>query len=106
MAAPKGPCERCPQEGFEEPRCSYCGAWLSSRHEHDHMPKPARHGGDEQIPVCLNCHDLKDRLDVRNWTAASFFEAFHGLNPMGRILLARVVALYYDLQAEKEGLRS
>jgi hypothetical protein len=58
-------CAICQQEGFPESRCCFCGSPLSSRHEHDHFPRPARHGGDQVFPICLNCHDLKDRMDLR-----------------------------------------
>jgi hypothetical protein len=81
--------------------CFYCGAPLSSRHEHDHYPVPQRHGGDRTVPACLNCHDLKDRLPLREWPAAAkkqAMEEFMAAVPFGpaRILWAKVVMLALD----------
>jgi hypothetical protein len=91
-------CKTCEREGFSEERCCYCDAHLSTRHEHDHMPTPARHGGTEQFPVCVNCHDLKDRLGLTDWTHEAFCAAFGTLNVEGKILMARVIALEMDLK--------
>lgn len=98
-------CAICEREGMT-PECCYCKAPLSTRHEHDHMPKPARHGGTETLPVCLNCHDLKDRVSVLNWTADAFFEAFDGLPPIALILMARTVAWQHDLKAREAELEA
>jgi hypothetical protein len=41
--------------------CFYCGRALSQgRHHHDHFPIPWRHGGEETVPACRECHELKD----------------------------------------------
>jgi hypothetical protein len=48
-------------------RCFYCDTPLSSRHEHDHFPVPEELGGAETVPACVNCHDLKDRVLLRDW---------------------------------------
>lgn len=47
-------------------QCFYCDCLLSVRHEHDHFPVPKRAGGVEIVPICLNCHDLKDRTLINN----------------------------------------
>ncbi len=47
-------------------RCFYCERTLD-RHEHDHYPVPARRRGRDTVPVCLVCHDLKDRIFLSNW---------------------------------------
>lgn len=44
--------------------CLYCSMPLPKRHEHDHMPVPARHGGKITHCVCMNCHELKDRTRI------------------------------------------
>lgn len=93
-------CKTCEREGFDSPTCCYCGAPLSTRHEHDHFPVPKRHGGKEVYPVCINCHDLKDRLDFRNWNFDAFCSAFGGLNTEGKIMMARVIAMEYDAKAK------
>jgi hypothetical protein len=43
-------------------RCFYCDRLLiHGRLERDHFPIPARHGGTETVPSCVECHSLKDR---------------------------------------------
>lgn len=81
--------------------CFYCGSPLSSRHEHDHYPVPKRHGGDRTVPACLNCHDLKDRLSLKDWPAHAKKQAMEELMaavPFGpaRILWAKVIMLALD----------
>lgn len=45
--------------------CFYCGRALSQhRHEHDHFPIPWRHGGEDTVATCRECHSLKDRCDL------------------------------------------
>jgi len=62
---------------------------LSSRHEHDHFPIQWVFGGEGIVPVCVNCHDLKDRIPVSNWpygaAIASFEEVCETLVPPGEI---------------------
>ena len=45
----------------------YCDSLLSSRHEHDHFPRPRYLDGTDVVPACLNCHDLKDWQPLKNW---------------------------------------
>lgn len=46
-------------------KCFYCGrVLLPGRFERDHFPRPWRHGGRRAVPVCLECHTLKDRIPV------------------------------------------
>lgn len=83
------------------PKCFYCDAHLSPRHEHDHYPTPARVGGENTVPTCLNCHDLKDRVYLRNWRTDVLDEAMRQAGPLGRILLAKCSALIADLESEE-----
>lgn len=80
-------------------QCLYCDVGLSVRHEHDHTPVPKRHGGKTTECVCLNCHDLKDRMDLDQWPMPAISNLFKGLNecePSVRIFLARAIALVHD----------
>lgn len=70
--------------------CFYCDAVVSPRHEHDHAPIPLRHGGAETVVACLNCHDLKDRLALRNWPASLVMEGWGDMSPAARLLTAKV----------------
>lgn len=48
--------------------CFYCDALLV-RWENDHFPIPREFGGVDTVPVCVNCHDLKDRSLIDEWPA-------------------------------------
>lgn len=51
--------------------CAYCGALVrADSREMDHMPIPHRHGGQDVVPCCLSCHDMKDRFILRDWPVA------------------------------------
>lgn len=83
-------------------KCLYCEGFLSPRHEHDHFPVPERHGGDEKFCVCVNCHDLKDRIDFDAWPASAKAELtalWPKLSPIQRIMLAKMHALSLDAKA-------
>jgi hypothetical protein len=80
--------------------CFYCDATLSPRHEHDHFPIAKRHDGESTVPVCLNCHDLKDRIPSNNWPGSLMVQAFLDAGPMGRLLIAKCAAILADHTAE------
>lgn len=65
---------KCQDETHLE--CHYCDAPLSPRHEHDHFPIPRQAQGTETVPVCLNCHDLKDRVSLDAWPGISAVTGF------------------------------
>lgn len=79
--------------------CYICGGPIGPRGERDHFPIPERHGGNLVAPVCVSCHDLKDRAGLSGflpeavgalgslWTKASTIE---------RITLAKMFALFLD----------
>lgn len=78
--------------------CFYCEANLAPRHEHDHFPIPGRHGGDITVPACVNCHDLKDRVALKNWRVEVLVEAVAQAGPLGRILLAKLADRIADFE--------
>lgn len=47
--------------------CHYCDAPLPRRHEHDHFPIPKAAGGEDTVPACMNCHEMKDRVPFEQW---------------------------------------
>jgi hypothetical protein len=75
--------------------CVYCGQPLAGKHEHDHMPIPFRAGGDDTVPACLNCHSLKDRKPWVEWDTTSAIQAYSDLPPLGRVLLAQLIANWH-----------
>ncbi len=53
-------------------RCFYCDATLySDRLEYDHAPIPKMLGGTFTVPACLDCHDIKDRIEHLNYPNCS-----------------------------------
>lgn len=80
--------------------CFYCRMPLGGFHEHDHMPIPVRNGGEDTVPTCVNCHNLKDRVPLDNWPASHLAAAFDQCGPLGRIFLAKAFAIQSDRDAE------
>lgn len=62
-------------------RCHYCDTILPLRYELDHFPVPGCAGGTETVPVCLTCHDLKDRVALKNWPLEAVANAVEDLTP-------------------------
>ena len=58
--------------------CFYCDRFLSPRHEPDHFPIPRRAGGIATVPVCIDCHDLKDRFPLFSWPATLIAPTLNG----------------------------
>ncbi len=94
MSTPKG----CPTGCTKV--CFYCDATLSPRHEHDHWPTAKRHGGVLRVPICLNCHDLKDRIALADWPNDLALRAFAESGPLGRLFIAKCTALFADYNHE------
>ena len=77
--------------------CHYCTAPLTEyNREDDHFPISKRHGGEDTVPACRTCHDMKDRWSLKNWkggvkaTIKTLYEdAWPFLNRDTRILVAR-----------------
>lgn len=80
-------------------QCFYCRMPLGGFHEHDHAPVPARRGGEDTVPACVNCHNLKDRLPLSHWPVALMIQALDECGPMGRIFLAKSFAILQDREA-------
>ena len=70
--------------------CFYCSRFVSPRHEHDHFPIPRRAGGSSTVPVCIDCHDLKDRYPLFSWPVHLIGPIFRGcdVEPAMELLVA------------------
>ena len=79
-------------------RCYVCDRRVGSRGELDHFPTPKSLGGEETEPICLPCHDLKDRIGVRRWNPSTAFASMSGLwtkaSPDERLMLAKIFHVY------------
>lgn len=90
-------CKRCIKAGFPAPHsCCYCDGPIDEAHEHDHAPIPKRHGGEQVMPVCTRCHNIKDRLMDAYWDQEKMLEAIEGLDTNARIIVATACAMYHD----------
>lgn len=59
--------------------CYICERQVGTRGEWDHFPTPQRQGGTNVLPVCLPCHDMKDRVLLENWNAETAVRGMLGL---------------------------
>ena len=80
-------------------KCYVCSSALRSRGEMDHFPIPKRLGGAKVMPICINCHDEKDRHFFK-LDSEEAFESTMSLwvkaNTQERIVLARMYTLILD----------
>jgi hypothetical protein len=98
-------CAKCLKNGFQRSDCGYCGASLATRHEHDHMPVPLRAGGVDCIPVCINCHDLKDRMRPYDWDQEAFAKALIEAPPLAKIAIALLLGEMHTLKAKLDAVK-
>lgn len=86
-------------------RCFYCERPLDI-HQHDHYPVPKRAGGSKVVAACLLCHDLKDRVMLKDWDVEaaiiSLQELFCDLPDSLRSLRPEEVFDYYHLSIEEK----
>ena len=81
--------------------CWYCDCTysISKSAVGDHFPIPKRHGGLDTVPCCQQCHSLKDRIKLEDWSNAMIFKVvadFPKLSRETRIFLAKSIALFQD----------
>lgn len=84
--------------------CFYCDATfsISCSAVGDHFPVPKRHGGNETVPCCKECHSLKDRIKLDDWNSIMLGKIaadFPKFNRETRIFLAKAIALFQDARA-------
>jgi hypothetical protein len=74
--------------------CYICERELHGTGEKDHFPIPQSLGGTMTMPICLSCHDDKDRLPLFKWDAGVAYTSLAGLwakaNRDERLMLAKV----------------
>lgn len=80
--------------------CYYCDMPLTNSNiEYDHFPIPARHGGENIVPACKNCHTLKDRIplsDLKSEFLGEMNLIWNLLSPRGKILMAKFCFICQD----------
>lgn len=86
--------------------CYICGRVLHGRHELDHFPVSKCIGGESVLPICLQCHEEKDRTPLMKWDATSAFTAMSGLwskaSATERLFMAKVFHVFNQMKAAQE----
>jgi hypothetical protein len=87
--------------------CVYCDCVYSVSRSApgDHFPVPMRHGGIDTVDCCRECHSLKDRINLDNWSTAMLSKVaadFPKLSRETRIFLAKAITLFQDAKALTE----
>lgn len=77
-----------------DPVACYICSRVVHRYEEDHFPMPRSLGGDHVMPICRDCHDMKDRIPLRKWDPVSSYGALAGLwnkaTAQERLVLAKI----------------
>jgi len=74
-------------EERDNPTCYYCGVLLTkdcSDREDDHFPIPKAAGGKETVPICISCHNMKDRYPLVEWSWEWLSKVFEDLPKFSR----------------------
>ena len=92
--------------------CFYCDVTLFSgkrkgkkKIEYDHFPIGQRHGGEDTVPSCTSCHDMKDRFKIEDWSLpwiTKIVRDFPLLSRETRIFLAKAIDLMSDVKNRKD----
>jgi len=94
----------------EDRYCFYCGGVVSENSKGDHFPIPKRLGGDNIVPCCQSCHNMKDRVSLMNWPTPwisntlgdyEIITSYVKLSRETKILLAKVITLLMDLRSKR-----
>jgi len=91
-------------------RCFYCdGNLAKDAIEHDHFPIPKECGGKETVPVCLVCHDMKDRFPVGTWPVEWLRPLTRDMETMSResrIIIAKLLRMTFTAmhRAKQKGV--
>ena len=79
--------------------CFYCGAPVRDNVEYDHFPIPKACGGEQVIPCCISCHDMKDRFPMSEWPPEwidKIIDDFPYLSRETKLFLAKSMKLYSE----------
>jgi len=87
-------------------KCYICERTIHNQAEMDHFPKPKRNGGKTTLPICVSCHDAKDRISIGNMDASGTFLAMAGIWSKAtideKILIARMIDAFSDTILKRE----
>lgn len=81
-------------------RCYFCDALIAGSNEVDHFPIAERHGGKLTVPICLSCHDMKDRFCLKDWPDSwrdTFIKEFPKLSRETKLYLAKSINIINEI---------
>jgi hypothetical protein len=88
-------------------RCYICDRQCLA--EKDHFPVPESLGGNNIMPICKTCHDMKDRVPLADWCPSDAFVSLAGLwgkaTPGERLTLAKMISAMAQGKAAKHGYK-
>jgi hypothetical protein len=92
--------------------CFYCGANVAKTNngyrwrgqgERDHFPIPKQCGGTMTVPICITCHDMKDRYPLETWPIDWVFAIYKDwwkLSRESRLFLGKAMRICAEAQQE------
>ena len=88
--------------------CFYCGGLFchTAKKHGDHFPTPARHGGNEMVPCCQACHDMKDRIPMHELHGAFWKDVekdWHLFSRYSKIYIAKILYIMCDINERERG---
>jgi len=86
--------------------CFYCDCIfsISKTAIGDHFPVPDRYGGTDCVSCCVQCHSLKDRMNVGDWNSVMMGKViadFPKLSRETRIFLAKALVAIQDVNEQQ-----
>lgn len=94
-------------EKYADGYCYVCQEPFTSRVELDHFPVAEADGGKSVLPICIGCHDAKDRILLENWNPSAAFAAVAGVwskcNKHERLWIAKMIKIASDTVRLREG---
>lgn len=84
--------------------CYLCERHVGPSVQRDHFPRSFANGGEAAHPVCISCHDLKDRVELNSWPDAVRMKAALGLyRKASDAEVALLVGLLEQIQKQERG---
>ena len=90
-------------DNINNKKCFCCERRLMKKEMH-HFPIPKRHDGGMVVPLCIDCHDMADRRELRNIIKEHeefYTEAINGCTELAKNFMTSVGMLMADYETQK-----
>jgi hypothetical protein len=87
--------------GVDSRYCYACEVTVAKgNREWHHFPVPQRCGGQYVVPLCLGCHDMIDRVPLREWSVNMAHRAIteSNMNREGKLFLMKLMSRLWHLR--------